>query len=390
METKTNLDQDIYCAAPFRHMVYKPRFGSQPCCQWSHDDNHQFGKPMAKDEPDPFNHAWMDSLRAAMLSNTPIKGCKECYQNEKIETWSGRIAFNERYGRPTDHSLVWLECDFGNLCNLKCRMCGSWNSSKWIGDEIALGKSATPLSRPDLTGITFDISKLDRLRYVGGEPALEQDAFKHLLRRIANDQHGLGNLEVVITTNCTVLFDAEMLSLLDQCKSIEMQCSVDGIGTINDYQRTGTDWSVLLENLLHYQAVLNHRYSLHMLTSWSLINCNTAIDYMETVINILPRYVHWGHLVYDPAYLAINNVPDDLKTVICDRLAAWVTHDESMVIMHNKNIIISQLRQPSNVTPAEVLASIARLDQLRDESFAEVNPEMHAALVSACENTNQA
>jgi hypothetical protein len=38
----------------------------------------------------------------------------------------------------------------------------------------------------------------------------------------------------------------------------------------------------------------------------------------------------------------------------------------------------------------DVLSNIARLDTLRDEDFAVIDPEMHAALVAACENPNQA
>ena len=39
----------------------------------------------------------------------------------------------------TDYGEVkFVDLKLGNLCNLKCRICGSWSSSKWAKEEIDL------------------------------------------------------------------------------------------------------------------------------------------------------------------------------------------------------------------------------------------------------------
>ena len=32
--------------------------------------------------------------------------------------------------------LKFLDLKLGNICNLKCRICGSWSSSKWAKEEL--------------------------------------------------------------------------------------------------------------------------------------------------------------------------------------------------------------------------------------------------------------
>ena len=386
---------DSYCAAPFRHIVYRSDGRTKPCCMWDdsawdakRDQTWGIRAPMANN--DPFNHKWMQSLRTAMLSNEKVSGCNECYLRESAGYSSLRHSFNQIYGRPADANLRYVEFNLGNLCNLKCRMCDSWSSSKWIADEIALGIEPVPLTRPNIKMVRADLSTIDKLRFVGGEPTLEQSVMVAVLERILELCGSLSHLEVSITTNCVILLDDKLIKLLSACKQVDLQCSIDGVGKINDYQRTGSDWATLLDNLVWYQRNLSDNFKLVILTSWSIINANDAVGFLGFVIDKLPRYYVWGHLVRDPAYLQINNIPRSAKLNIAARLNSWVVHDNLHWVRHNKQVIQSQFREIPAVPADEVLHFIARLDQLRNESFADINPEMHAALVAACENTNQA
>ena len=33
--------------------------------------------------------------------------------------------------------LMFLDLKLGNICNLKCRICGAWSSNKWAQEEVA-------------------------------------------------------------------------------------------------------------------------------------------------------------------------------------------------------------------------------------------------------------
>ena len=53
---------------------------------------------------------------------------------------SKRMISNIKFGvDTTKKNLKFLDLKLGNICNLKCRICGSWSSSKWAQEEIKLG-----------------------------------------------------------------------------------------------------------------------------------------------------------------------------------------------------------------------------------------------------------
>lgn len=370
---------DRYCAAPFRHMVHRSDGHTRPCCVWN--DGGTTAMPPS-DHGDPFNHDLMAKLRSSMLANERLDGCSECYSREEGGYESMRHFFNREYGRPTDAHLRYLEFNIGNLCNLKCRMCNSFSSSKWIADEIRLGIKPTELVRPDAVGIGADVSRLDKIRFVGGEPSLEQPTMAALLDQIAREAGGLSHLEVWITTNCIEPLGDGMLERLAGCRRVELQCSVDGMGPINDYQRTGSDWGLLLENLRWYQRILPENFSLAILTSWSIINCYHAAEFMGFCLDELERYYVWGHPVRTPVHLDMRNLPDGAKATTLAKLRDWTVGDHLGWIAHNKKVIASQLALPQTMLPGEVLGAMDLLDAIRGDSFALANPEVHAALLS--------
>lgn len=376
MDTKDGII-DRYCAAPFRHMVHRSDGQTSPCCIWNDSGKTQMP---ASTHADPFNHELMTNLRSSMLANETLDGCSECYSREAGGYESMRQFFNREYGRPTDAHLRYLEFNIGNLCNLKCRMCNSFSSSKWIADELALGIEPTQLVRPDVKCIGTDVSRLDKIRFVGGEPSLEQPTMAALLDQIEREAGGLSHLEVRVTTNCVELLDGGMLDRLAKCKTVEMQCSIDGVGPVNDYQRTGAEWDPLLDNLCWYQTSLPSNFDLAMLTSWSIINCYHAVDFMAFVLDKLQRYSIWGHPVRKPEYLDMRNLPRGIKDGIREELSQWTAADRLGWVLHNKKVIASQLALEPNVPCSDVISSIGRLDALRGESFSDANPEVSDAL----------
>ena len=365
--------KDSYCAALFRHMVYRSDGSIRPCCSWNIQNkweyDQQYGIKPARLDPDPFNHSWLDNIRQEMLENRHVPACYECYERETAGVLSMREGFNSNYGRPVIPELRYLEFNIGNLCNMKCRMCDSWSSSKWIADEQALGIPTAPVIRPDMDGIPVDVSHLDKLRFVGGEPTLEQPTLLAVLNQILAARGSLSHLTVTITTNCLVLLNAELLELLNQCKLIDMQCSIDGFDKVNDYQRTGSVWSTILDNLLWYQDNLNKNYYMVILTTWSLFNATNAKQWLTFVLENLHRYHVWGHTVREPAYLSIHNAPDNAKKLLADQLTAWVELDHIKWVLHNKQVIQSQLAMDRTVP-----------------IFADIDPLMYSELVSACKN----
>ena len=99
-----------------------------------------------------FNSDYLNELRFDMLRGVltdEIRGtCIRCIEREELGSWSRRIKkiddkiikrFKaDSYLIPTSDTI---KIKFGNLCNLKCLMCGPYSSSRWahersMGDEL--------------------------------------------------------------------------------------------------------------------------------------------------------------------------------------------------------------------------------------------------------------
>ena len=368
-------EPDVYCAAPFRHVNFTPGRGIQPCCEWT---SHK-GFNITSTDADPINHPHMVQLRNDMLTNTANPGCEVCRHNEQYSGTSDRIWYNQMFGRVTDAKLGYLEFNLGNLCNFKCRMCWSGDSSKWIADDRALGRPVMPAVRRGLSDIKLDLSSLDRLKFKGGEPSLEQDAIIDILQSVESVR-GLHHLAVSITTNGSVLFVPSLIALLDLCASVHINISIDGIGKINDYQRTGAVWAELESNLFAYQRDLGSKYALCVATTWTLFNTNHAVEFMRWIVENLPSYSVHSSLLYSPKHLSINNLPQSIKDKIIKDITAYTQHDHMPWVQHCKTLLIGRLAEAADVHMDIVRNNITKLDAIRQDSLQDVDSELYHAI----------
>ena len=384
--------EQYFCPAPFVHMVHRSSGNIAPCCFWTKEleGTDSFLGSVARPpigESDPFNHPWMDRIRDAMIAGHRLSPCKECWHREDLGVQSGRLSLIRDFGRPVVKDLRFLELNLGNLCNMKCRMCGSYNSTKWSADDIALGTPTHALTRTRPEIAYPYVGTIDKLRFVGGEPSLEQETIRSILCKIEDERHTLDHLHVMVTTNALVRFDDTIMTLLGKCRVVEFQCSLDGIGAVNDYQRSGGDFATVVENLRWYQDFCPTNFDLAILTSWSIINLSSAIDTLIFVHDTLPRYSCWGHVVREPEWMDVSNLPYAYKQDMIGRLHAWTDLDASMWITHNKQVLTAQLSLDATLPIDQVLLGIARLDGIRDESFEAICQDTYQALRDSAGHT---
>lgn len=373
----TDQPPDRYCAAPFRHVHFNVAGNVTPCCDWTGDD-----QGIVIDSADPLLSTGMQGIRDSVLAGDHIPGCARCYHYDAQGISSTRTWFNQLYGRPTEPALRYVKFHLGNLCNMTCRMCWSGSSSKWAHDELALGRTPMKPTRHSLTDTAIDLSQLDKLDFRGGEPSLEQPTIHALLDGVIAAQGTLSGLYVQITTNGLVMLEPLLMHKLAQCKQVDLSISVDGLGAVNDYQRTGCDWPTLRDNLFEYQRCAHSNMVLTVLTAWSLLNVNAAIPLLTWIAQHLPRYAVLGDTVWNPTELCPRNMPQDMKQIITQRLAEWTDWDHVDWITRSKTVIASALAADANLDIAQVRAHIHRLDLLRSEDFSVIDPEVHHSLWS--------
>jgi sulfatase maturation enzyme AslB (radical SAM superfamily) len=346
-----------------------------PCCDWTGDD-----QGIVIDSSDPLLSTGMQGIRDSVLAGNHIPGCARCYHYDAQGISSTRTWFNQLYGRPTEPALRYVKFHLGNLCNMTCRMCWSGSSSKWAHDELALGRTPMKPTRHSLTDTAIDLSQLDKLDFRGGEPSLEQATIHSLLDGVVAAQGTLSGLHVQITTNGLVMLEPQLMAKLAQCRQVDISISMDGIGAVNDYQRTGCDWSTLRDNLLEYQHKASGNTVLTILTAWSLLNINQAQTLLSWIAEHLPRFRALADTVWSPAELCARNLPTEIKHTIKARLQAWTELDHVDWVARSKVVIASVLDTEPNRDRAKVRAHIQRLDLLRSEDFAMIDPEVYHSL----------
>lgn len=370
-------DIEHYCAAPFVHIAIDNASPDtyRPCCLWQGPSQSAATSAMAA-----FESQDMVDLRKQMLSGLPHQGCNICHAHEAASGDSLRLGFNRQYGCVDQADLQDIEFNLGNLCNMRCRMCSSISSSRWIADDEVLGRKSTKLTRRKLAQLGFDIAKLKKIKFIGGEITLEQDEVKHVLDSIKQQCGGLGHLAVEIITNGMLRLDDGIMQMLLSCRSVDMVLSLDGMATSNDYQRSEGDWSVITATARYYDGLRGSVFNPGIISTISMLTIADAVDLMEWVTNELPQTWHVANALAWPSELAVRNLPQAYKAKMRHKLLNWVPsvnksrHDEI------RGRLLQALDLDANCDLAQVQQHLTLLDQLRGERLLDTLPELHSAI----------
>ena len=141
------------CVLPWTHLEVDVNGSASPCCLYKGEIGDY---KVYQDTLDAIqNSKYMNDLRDQFRRGERPAGCSNCWQEEDAGKTSKRM--NSIYKMKnslrdwtpeTTPSLKFIDFKLGNVCNLKCRICGSWSSSKWAQEEIAYGPN--PLAKKQL------------------------------------------------------------------------------------------------------------------------------------------------------------------------------------------------------------------------------------------------
>lgn len=315
-------DKDIFCAFPFKHLYLEADAGMKPC-GYSLDGNTVQIQSSVKDH-------WendLNTIRQNMIDNKPSNSCRGCYKKEEYGR-SPRNSFSPIFGVSRETIKVDTSIDditsvdirFSNLCNLACRMCGPALSSK-LAQEIDTINNETkkyiPIKKVEWDA---DLEKiLKNAKYVyfaGGEPLIMPEHNKWLLWLAEHNP----NTSLRYSTNGTVLKykDTGFLEVWKKFDVVKVAVSVDGIEDLFDYIRYGNDYHNVMNNLRKIYESKNIELCIRV--TFSIFN----VLYIDEVIKTLEKefpgaWVQVNTLV-DPPELSAGNIPDDVKSVVLDKL----------------------------------------------------------------------
>ena len=336
---------------------------------------------------------YMSQLRKAFLAGKRPSTCRKCWQEEDAGRTSKRMHTLDRLKHmvtdehwTTDAKpLVFLDLKLGNICNLKCRICGSWSSSQFAAEEIKhagnsdfhrmmLKQGAWP--RENRTFWDQIDGMLDQIRYIeftGGEPFMIQEHFD-MLQGIV-DRGIAHQVEIHYNTNGTH-YPEHGEQIWRHFKTVEIAFSIDDIGSRFEYQRTNARWQEVCENLDRFRDLRNIHANIVLQICCTVNVFN--VRYLDQVARWIAdnrhsfNFVYWN-LMHEAWYFSISRLPQQAKAEIRQHLLTAQIPD-----IYAKEItgIIDFMMIGEESDGSVMLSKIAELDRRRKQDLGQTAPEL--------------
>ena len=345
-----NLNKNIFCNTPWYeiHIYQDGRLGI--CCQESHQlyskqDQHQYNiKNMSI--TDWFNSLPVTNFRSSMLENKKNSACSRCYYEEMHNGHSRRLkghqksaifareAFTDSFKQSPGYSdfvyaanhngqtltnPIDLHVDFGNYCNLACKMCSQGASStialqnyKW-GNKVAKRFIGTDWTRdPDVwnkfKNELLQLNNLHNIHFMGGE-TLISDRFEDFIDTMI--EHKRFELCFSFVTNGTT-FNLSLMEKLSKFQRVGIEVSIETVDERNAYQRQGTNTNLVLENIRKYLEYCNDTsITIAIRPAMSLLTIGYYITLLQYALD--NNFIVKSNVVMHPKFLSAEILPDKIK-----------------------------------------------------------------------------
>ncbi len=312
------------------------------------------------------NCPMLKQVRLDMLDNKWPLACKRCEDEEAAGIRSRMQYERERWDKLFDveqaHKntkadgsintdklpVVFYDLRFGNLCNLKCRMCGPTDSSQWYDEQVKMfgntyqdtqgivelvqDEKGRYKPKIDLYNwyensafweqLEANITDIRHLYLVGGEPLMIDQHYEFLQKCIdRNESH---HITLEYNTNITNIPERAW-NIWKYFEKIEIGASVDGVGKIVEYIRHPAKWRILERNMRRLDdaegnfkmwlaptiGILNSRHLPDMII-WVLEQNFKLINAQSWKPPITP------HPLHHPKWLNIKILPPEAKKEITE------------------------------------------------------------------------
>ncbi len=347
------------CIVPWTSITLSANGDIKPCCKFTSEKGvtGSGASHMNVYEGATLEDAWkgFEPIRQQMLRKEKPQGCIDCWKNEDtIGTSRRHWMFEKVVDKPHEYTteppmaLRHMDLNFGNTCNLKCRMCGSWGSTHWFKEDKKL-QAINPLfnrNTKDTEARSIDptlyrnmedkLSNMERIDFKGGEPLMMDGMFEVLQMLV--DNGSAPNVELGYVTNGTKTPE-RLKDLWPHFKKITLNISVEATGLLYRYIRGS-----------HIQSIENLERNLHWLDQFDNVNGNFSVavstynifdlqnlaDWQEHVTTNLTQWrteiasrtsdsPYWYEkpnqfvdIVSKPQYLDPKNMPPHIKQRVID------------------------------------------------------------------------
>jgi MoaA/NifB/PqqE/SkfB family radical SAM enzyme len=385
------LPHNNFCVLPWVSLEASPIGTVRPCCLSDDEivDNtgEKFLLASAKFE-DIQNSQHMQQLRQDFLDGKKPQTCRKCWNEEESGRTSKRMHTLDRLKHllPTQtwtadaKPLMFLDLKLGNICNLKCRICGSWSSSTFAVEEIAhdfsinrkksfhyqmLKAGAWPRDNAQFWNqIEESLNDIRYIEFTGGEPFMIAEHFD-MLQGIV-DRGIAHQVEIHYNTNGTQ-YPGRAEEIWKHFKTVEIAFSIDDVKERFEYQRTNAVWADVVANIALFKKMRDRLQNIQLQV------CSTVnvfnVSYLDDLANWIDQqdfdFIYWN-MMHDAWYLSISRLSDSAKTIIKNRVEQFVVDSKHKIEFER---MIDFMMQGESSDGTELLKQIAKLDLRRNQNL---------------------
>jgi len=394
------IPHDKFCILPWISLEASPIGSVRPCCLAEEEivtDSGDKFDLMQHDLAAVSDSQYMQDLRQQFLAGQQPRTCRKCWNEERAGRTSKRMHTLDRLKHVVTDTewtadakpLQFLDLKLGNICNLKCRICGSWSSSTFATEELQyvedkkssfhytmLRRGAWPRENAQFWNQLDSI--LDQIRYIeftGGEPFMIQEHFD-LLQGIV-DRGIAGNVEIHYNTNGTQ-WPERAADIWRHFKTVEVAFSIDDVNDRFEYQRTNAGWPEVCTNIQRFRD-LRDQYPNIQLQVCSTVNAFNVM-YLDTLAQWIDQqafdFIYWN-MLHEPYYFSIGSLPDAAKEQAIQRLESAQVRE-----FHRREFdrICDFMRNAASLDGAILRMKINDLDWKRNTDLRLHHPELAQAI----------
>jgi len=397
---------ETVCMLPWISIEASPMGTTRPCCLAQEEITDAAGIKIdlrTRTLQDAYRSEYMQTLRQQFRAGEQPATCRMCWEEEAAGRDSkrihSRVRLKELYAQvdwqnDTPDQLWFLDLKLGNICNLKCRICGSWSSSKWAAEEMdylpAGADKKSHIAYQWLRAGTWPEESTDfwnnlkallpNIRYfefTGGEPWLIQEHFD--LLQYAADQGYSRNIDIHYNTNGTQT-PLPHVPQWNQFGRVDIAFSIDNVGKRFEYERYGAKWDEVNSNIDRT----------HFAKKDMCPNITTQLCFTINIQNVyyLDELLAWAdtkgfgsiyfNMLQSPERMSIQRMTPSAQQLVLNKLKTTFWRTDKY--QHEIDNVIRFIENGAGSDGQEFLYKMKQTDEYRKQNFQDTHPEIARAM----------
>jgi len=394
------------CMLPWTSLEANPQGTARPCCLYDEEITDPQGNKYKVSETtltEIYKSDYMQKLRQDFRAGEKPAACFRCWDEEAAGMTSkrihSRIRLKELYtqvdwSNDTPDQLWFLDLKLGNICNLRCRICGSWSSSKWAQEEIGympelkdkkshlaytyLQQGMWPRNSPQFwENLKTLLPEIKYFEFTGGEPWMIQEHWD--LLKYAAETGDARHIDIHYNTNATQEL-GEHTQVWNHFGRVDIAFSIDNVEDRFEYERYGAKWDLA-------NKIID---DVHFAKNIDTPNITTQLCFTINIQNVyyLDELLAWAdtkpfgsvyfNMLHSPDHMSIQHMTAPAQELVLNKLKTtfWTSRQYQREIDN----VIKFVEQGSGSDGREFLEKMQRTDAYRKQNFSVTHPEIARAM----------